>query len=159
MWENMWSFHALSVPLLLNLHFPTSQEAFGFLTSLLEYLWHLSPTDQETQVQSQGSEDSLEKDIETHSSILAWKILWTEAPGGLQSMGLQRVRHYYLVIEHQQNNITWGWLMKFGRFNLSPPPILRCGPKVTSLMLQLYLYCFYHLRNFKNFKRSMSEMR
>ena len=40
-------------------------------------------------VQSLGQEDSLEKDMATHSSILAWKILWTEEPGGLQSMGLQ----------------------------------------------------------------------
>ena len=47
---------------------------------------------QETWVQSLGWEDSLEKEIATHSSILAWKIPWTEKPGRLQSMGLQRVR-------------------------------------------------------------------
>ena len=46
---------------------------------------------QETQVQSLGQEDPLEKDIATHSSILAWRILWAEEPGGLQSMGSQRV--------------------------------------------------------------------
>ena len=40
-----------------------------------------------------GWEDSLEEDMEIHSSILAWKIQWTEEPSGLQSMGLQRVRH------------------------------------------------------------------
>ena len=40
-----------------------------------------------------GSEDPLEKGMATHSSILAWRIPWTEEPGGLQSMGLQRVRH------------------------------------------------------------------
>ena len=40
-----------------------------------------------------GLEDSLEKQMATHSSILAWKISWTEEPGGLQSMGLQRVGH------------------------------------------------------------------
>ena len=83
MWENMWSFHALSVPLFLNLHFSTNQDTFGFLTSLLECLWRLSPIEQETQVQSQGLEDSLEKDIETHSNLLAWEILWIEEPGGL----------------------------------------------------------------------------
>ena len=43
--------------------------------------------------QSVGQEDPLEKEIATHSSILAWKILGKEEPGGLQSMGLQRVRH------------------------------------------------------------------
>ena len=48
---------------------------------------------QETQVQSLGQEDSLEKGMATHSSILAWRISWTEEPGGLQSMGLQRVGH------------------------------------------------------------------
>ena len=47
----------------------------------------------ETQVQSLGREDLLEKEMATHSSILAWKIAWTEEPGRLQSMGSQRVRH------------------------------------------------------------------
>ena len=51
------------------------------------------PAVQETQVQSLGWEDPLEKDMTTHSSILAWKISWTEESGRLQSMGLQRVRH------------------------------------------------------------------
>ena len=44
---------------------------------------------QETQVQSLDQEDSLEKDMATHSSIPAWEIQWTQEPGGLQSMGLQ----------------------------------------------------------------------
>ena len=48
---------------------------------------------QETWAQSLGGEDTLEKKMATHSSILAWKIPWTGEPGGLQSMGLQRVRH------------------------------------------------------------------
>ena len=43
----------------------------------------------ETWVPSLGQEDSLEKDMATHSSILAWEIQWTQEPGGLQSMGLQ----------------------------------------------------------------------
>ena len=46
----------------------------------------------ETQVQSLGQEDPLEKEIATHSSILAWKIPWMEEPGRLQSMGLQRAQ-------------------------------------------------------------------
>ena len=46
---------------------------------------------QETQVRSLGWEDPLEKEMATHSSTLAWKIPWTEEPGGLQSMGLKRV--------------------------------------------------------------------
>ena len=47
----------------------------------------------ETRVQSLGREDRLEKEMATHSSILAWKISWMEKPGGLQSMGSQRVGH------------------------------------------------------------------
>ena len=51
------------------------------------------PTTWETWVQSLGQEDLLEKEMATHSSILAWKIPWMEEPGGLQSMGSQRVKH------------------------------------------------------------------
>ena len=51
------------------------------------------PAMQETRVQSLGWEDPLEKEMATHFSILSWRFLWTEEPGGLQSMGLQRVGH------------------------------------------------------------------
>ena len=51
------------------------------------------PTVQETQVRSLGWEDPLEKETATHSSILAWRIPWTEEPDGLLSMGSQRVGH------------------------------------------------------------------
>ena len=51
------------------------------------------PARQESCVQSLGREDPLEKGMATHSSILAWRIPWAEEPGGLQPMGLQRVRH------------------------------------------------------------------
>ena len=51
------------------------------------------PAVQETQVQSLGWEDNLEKEQTTHCSILAWKISWTEEPGGLQSMGSQKTEH------------------------------------------------------------------
>ena len=53
----------------------------------------------ETWVRPLGQEDPLEKEMATHSSTLAWKIPWTEGPGGLQSKGSQRVRHD-LVTEH-----------------------------------------------------------
>ena len=52
------------------------------------------PAVQKTWIQSLGREDPLEKEIATHFSILAWEIPWTEEPGGLQSTGSQRVRHY-----------------------------------------------------------------
>ena len=48
---------------------------------------------QETRVWYLGQKDPLEEEMATHSSILAWKIPWTEEPGGLQSMGLQRIWH------------------------------------------------------------------
>ena len=51
------------------------------------------PEVQETQVLFLGWEDSLEKEMSTHSSIFAWRILWTEEPGGLHSMRSQRVGH------------------------------------------------------------------
>ena len=51
------------------------------------------PAIQETGVRSLGQEDPLEKGMTTHSSILAWRIPWTEAPGGLQSRGTQRAEH------------------------------------------------------------------
>ena len=47
----------------------------------------------ETQVRSLGREGPLEKEMVIHSSLLAWRIAWTEQPGGLQSMGSQRIRH------------------------------------------------------------------
>ena len=58
---------------------------------------------QETQVRPLGREGPLEKEMATHSSILAWKIPWTEEPGGLQFMGSQRVRHDWMT-EHTQSN-------------------------------------------------------
>ena len=51
-----------------------------------------------------GGEDPLEKEMPTHSSILAWEISWTEEPGGLQSMGSQRVRHN-LATKQQEADI------------------------------------------------------
>ena len=61
------------------------------MTSLVAQTVKRLPTMWETWVQSLGWEDLLEKEMAIHSSILAWKIPWKEEPGGLQSMGLQRV--------------------------------------------------------------------
>ena len=63
------------------------------------------PAVQETQVQSLGQEDPLEKGMTTHFHILAWEIQWTEEPGGLQSMALPRVGHDLLTL--QGGAITW----------------------------------------------------
>ena len=59
------------------------------------------PAMQETWVQSLGWEDALQKEMATQSSILAWRILWTEEPGGLQSTGLHRVRHDWATDIHR----------------------------------------------------------
>ena len=65
----------------------------GFKSSLVaQRLKHL-PSMRETWVRSLGQEDPLEKEMATHSNILAWRIPWIEEPGGLQSMGSQRVGH------------------------------------------------------------------
>ena len=61
--------------------------------SLVAQMVKYPPAMQETQVQSLGQEDPLEKGMATHSSILVWRIPWTEEPGRLQSMGSQKVRH------------------------------------------------------------------
>ena len=63
------------------------------------------PAMRETQVWSLGQQDPLEKEMATHSSILAWRIQWTGEPGGLQSLGSQRVAHNWAT-----NSFTFQWL-------------------------------------------------
>ena len=71
------------------------------------------PAVQETQVRPLGREDPPEKEMATHSSTLAWEIPWTQEPGRLQSMGLQRVGHNWL------NNIKdWVYISVFINANL-----------------------------------------
>ena len=65
----------------------------GNLSSLVAQMVKRLTTMQETQVQSLGQEDPLEKEMAIHSSTLAWKIPWMEEPDRLQSMGSQRVGH------------------------------------------------------------------
>ena len=64
-----------------------------YQVSLMAQMVKNLPTMQETQVQSLGWEDPLEKGMATHSRILAWRIPWIEEPDGLQSIGCQRVGH------------------------------------------------------------------
>ena len=67
-------------------------DQYSWASLVAQMVKHL-PIMQETWVQSMGQEDSLEKEMVTHSSTLAWKIPWTEECGRLQSMGSQRVGH------------------------------------------------------------------
>ena len=74
------------------------------VASLVAQMLKNLPTLWETWVQSLGKEDPLEKGMATHSSILAWKIPWTEEPGGLQSMGLQRIGY-----DGVTNTFSFNW--------------------------------------------------
>ena len=65
----------------------------GEVASLMAQMVKNLPAMWETWILSMGQEDPLEKGIATHSRILAWRIPWTEEPGGLRAMGLQRVGH------------------------------------------------------------------
>ena len=76
-----------------NLRYADNTALMAEETSLVAQTVKRLPTMRETQVQSLGWEDLLEKEMATHSSILAWKIPWTEEPVRLQSMGSQTVRH------------------------------------------------------------------
>ena len=73
---------------------------------------------QETRVQSLGQEDPLEKGMAIHSSILAWRIPWTEMPGGLQSVGSQRVGHNWVTNTH---TCMWISCCNYWRFRTHPP--------------------------------------
>ena len=66
---------------------------YSSVYSLVAQIVKSLPAMQETWVQSLGGEDPLDKEMATHSSIYAWRIPWTEEPGGLQSMGLHGVGH------------------------------------------------------------------
>ena len=75
----------------MSLHWQEDSLPLG--ASLVAQMVKHLPAMQEMQVQSLGRDDPLEKEMATHSRTLAWKIPWTEEPGRLQSMGLQRVGH------------------------------------------------------------------
>ena len=77
------------------------------LASLVAQRLKRLPPMRETRVRSLGWEDPLEKEMATHSSILAWRIPWTEEPGGLQSTGSQRVRHDWMTLLYL---LTLPWL-------------------------------------------------
>ena len=82
------------------------------------------PVIQETQVPSLGQEDPLEKEMATHSSILAWEIPWTEEPDGLQSMGSQRVGHDWAtnpLVEAWGSRGPRRWRICLKSHNMSSP--------------------------------------
>ena len=82
------------------------------------------PAEQETRIQPLGQEDALEEKMATHSNILAWRIPWTEDPGGQQSMGSQRVGH------HCATNFHFSPISE-------PPPCSVSQLQLPSLLLQV----------------------
>ena len=84
---------------------------------------------QETWVQSLRQEDPLEEGMATHSSILVWRILWTEKPGGLLSIVLQRVQHNLSDLARFRRRTLWR--IKCGRREV----LVRCGSLLLSSLL------------------------
>ena len=85
---------------------------------------------QETWLRSLGWEDPLEKEIATHSSILAWKISWTKEPGRLQSMGSQRVGYDWASNTHTPVALKVEWMTKHNKllpWTASSVPVCMCG--------------------------------
>ena len=101
------------------------------------------PAVQETRVRSLGWENPLEKEMATCSSILAWEIPWTEEPGGLQSMGSQRVRHDWgtntsiLPFFNQWSSYLWHWLITCKSLNLCTFPIVYLSSKDDKNILEI----------------------
>ena len=91
----------------LSLHFP-----YHYWASLVAQMVTHLPAMWETRVWSLGLEDPLEKEMATHSSTLAWRIPCPEEPGGLQSMGSQRVRHNWVTntFTFSLKSMSWSWM-------------------------------------------------
>ena len=103
---------------LLSLDFFMHIEIMGFPSdSAVKNL----PVMQETQVRSLGWENPLREHMATHSSILAWRIPWTEEPGGLQSLGLHRVRHDWSNWAHQFSSVAQSCPTLCDPMDCSPP--------------------------------------
>jgi len=83
-----WCINPFSFQVIMDMYDPVAQMVKNL------------PAIQETRVWSLGQEDPLEKEVATHSSTLAWRIPWTEEPGGLWSMGSQRVGHDFVTNFH-----------------------------------------------------------
>ena len=110
----------------------------GFSSSLVAQMVKILPTVQETQVPSLGWEDPLEKEMVTHSSILAWRILWTEEPGRLQPMGSQS--QTWLGDWHFHFQRRQGYITKFSYLEPPPPRAVYPSGSVLSLLPVINLH-------------------
>ena len=108
---------------------------------------------QETRLRSLGWEDPLEKEMATHSSILAWKISWTKEPGRLQSMGSQRVGYDWATNTHTLVALKVEWMTKHNEllpWTASSVSVCMCGfqeqrekknQRATVSLIFLWVYC------------------
>ena len=96
------------------------------------------PAMQEIRVQLLGQEDPLEKGMVTRASILAWRVPWTEEPGGLLSMGSQRVRHDWATNTHTSFYFKFTFLTQL-------VVMAHCLSLNLYFFLIWAIYCFYHL--------------
>ena len=113
------------------------------------------PAMQETQVQPLGQEDPLEKGMAMHSSILAWRIPWTEESGGLQSVGLQRVRHAWVtnaIYVCKNTDTIQFFIRQLTEFLLTMPceTLMKVNIKCPSKGLSLIPYNFINLNPSKD---------
>ena len=104
--------------------------------SLVAQMVKRLPTMWETWVRSLGWQDLLEKEMVTHSSILAWRIPWTEEPGRQQPMGSQRVRHDWVTNTHMVLIVTPS------RCVLTQPKMFTCSYVGNVFFWTLVLFCF-----------------
>ena len=97
---------------------------------------------EETQVRSLGQEDSLEKDMTTYSSITAWRIQWTEEPGGLQSVGSHRVRLKQLSTHANKPDSDEVQLRGFFKWSVhKPPPLYKVEKLAAEFAHSLSVQC------------------
>ena len=151
----MW----VSSPGLSSVHRSICPSHTSYWASLAQIVKNL-PAMQDTWVQSQGWKDPLEKGMATHSSILAWRIPWTEEPGRLQSMGSQRVRHDWatktftlhkdIQLEREVYSFSWStfWSKKvffkmFSLWRLFVENAWACAP--THMQINICTYIIYYI--------------
>ena len=115
----------------------------GKAASLVAHMVKNLPAMQETWVWSLGQEDPLEKGMATHCSILAWSILWTEKPGGLQPMGPQKIRLNWATVTVivQRSRIKGGHIIYID--------LVPSGNHYSVLCIYMLVFtCFVHLFHF-----------